>query len=180
MDNCDKIRDRLLDLIDGELAGGERRRIETHLAQCSSCSQEARALRETLACVQSLPEPAVPDGLLEGFAAAVQRRIAHESSPRLPFWQRVVGRLNGFHSLRPIPALSAAAVLGLLLAIGLVRTPRLPQTPPTAEVVVLGESLSIAQNLDVLEQFDLLEELDVLEQLPFLRAPENGQSPKLS
>jgi len=180
MDNCDRIRERLLDLIDGELEAGERRRIEAHLAECSSCAQEAHALRETLARVQRLPEPAVPDGLLEGLAAAVQRRIVHESQRRLPLWQRVVDRLNGFHSLRPIPALSAAAVLGLLLAIGLVRTPRAPQSSPTVEVLVAGESLSIAQNLDVLEQFDLLEELDVLEQMSSLRAPENGQSFRLS
>ncbi len=86
MDSCDRIRDRLLDLIEGELAAGEHRRIEAHLAQCSSCSREVAELRETLARVQGLPEPAVPDGFLDGLAAAVQRRIAYESPSRLRFW----------------------------------------------------------------------------------------------
>ncbi|OGB92888.1 MAG: hypothetical protein A2Z31_04090 [candidate division NC10 bacterium RBG_16_65_8] len=180
MDSCDRIRDRLVDLIEGEVAAGEGRRIEAHLDQCSSCSRDLAELRDTLARLQGLPVPAVPERLLDGLAAAVQRQITHQSRSPLRFWQRAVGWLSELHGLRPVPALSAAAVLGLLLAIGLVRTPRVPQPSPTAGVVVLGESLSIAQNLEMLEQFDLLEDLDVLEQLPLLRAPENGQPPKLS
>jgi hypothetical protein len=78
-----------------------------------------------------------------------------------------------------VPALSAAAVLGLLLAIGLVRAPRTPQPSPTIEFIAAGESLPIAQNLDILEQFDLLEDLDLLEQLPVLRVPGNGQPLKM-
>lgn len=180
MESCDRIRDRLVDLIEGEVAAGEGRLIEVHLDRCSSCSRDVAELRDTLARLQGLPLPAVPERLLDGLAVAVQMQIAHEPRSPLRFWQRAVGWLSELHGLRPVPALSAAAVVGLLLAIGLVRTPRVPQPSPTAGVVVLGESLSIAQNLEMLEQFDLLEDLDVLEQLPLLRAPENGQPPKLS
>ncbi len=180
MRDCDAIRTRLLDLVEGELAAGEQGDIEVHLTRCPHCEREARELRETLACLRSLPEPAVPDGLLEDFAAAVQQRIADETPLRLPFWRRMTTWLRDVPSLRPVPALSAAAVLGLLLAIGLVWAPRTPQTAPVPEVLVVGESLSIAQNLDVLEQLDLLEELDVLEKLPLLGTPENGRPLTLS
>jgi anti-sigma factor RsiW len=176
MTSCDGIRDRLVDLIEGELAAGECRGVEAHLAQCRECAREARALQETLARLRRVPEPAVPERFLDGFSAAVQRRIAAEKPPRLGLRQRVAAWLGDWSSLRPVPALSAAAALGLLLAVGLLRTPRGPASPPVPEVlVVTGETLSIAQNLDVLESFDLLDDLDLLEQFPRIQAPESGR-----
>jgi anti-sigma factor RsiW len=180
MQGCDGIRDRLLDFIDGELGVDDHREIEAHLSRCPACSRLARALGETVARVRALPESPVPDGLLEGFAAAVQRRIANEQRRRVSFWRRITTWLGDFPGLRPLPALSAAAALGLLLAIGLVHTSRAPQPSPVTEVALVGESISIAQNLDLLEQFDLLEDLDLLEQLPILRAPGTGVSLRLS
>lgn len=181
MKSCSGMRDRLMDLIEGELTADEHRRIEAHVSQCSECSREVRALRETLEQLRSLPEPTVPAGRLDGFSAAVLRRISDETPPRIVPWHRVAAWLSGRPSLRPVPALSAAVVLGCLLAIGLVRTSHVPQPSPVPEVVVVGgETLSIAQNLDVLEQFDLLEDLDLLEQLPLIQAPENGRPLKLS
>lgn len=181
MQSCDRIRDRLVDFIEGELPAGEQRSIEAHLAQCVACSQNVSALWETLAALRGLPEPAVPDGRVAGFAAAVQRRISAEPPPRLGLRRRAAAWLGDWSSLRPIPAVSAAAALGLLLAIGLVRTPRTTPSAPVPDVVmVVGETLSIAQNLDVLEQFDLLEDLDILEQPSRLQAPENGRPLKMS
>ncbi len=165
-----------MDFIEGELPAGEHRSVEGHLAQCVECSRDVRALRETLALLRSLPEPAVAKARAAGFVAAVQRRISAETPPRLALRRRVAAWLSDRSSLRPVPALSAAAVLGILLAIGLARTPRPVQPTQAPEVlVVAGETLSIAQNLDVLEHFDLLEDLDLLEQLPRLQAPENGR-----
>jgi hypothetical protein len=121
-----------------------------------------------------------PAHLLGGFAAAVQGRLAAERPPRLPFWRKAAAGLDGVVRVRPIPAFSVAAVLGILLVIGLVRTSGRPQVSPAPEVLVVGESLSMAQYLDVLEQFDLLEDLDLLEQLPFLRGPGNNRPLTLS
>jgi anti-sigma factor RsiW len=180
MQDCDEIRDRLIDFIEGERTAEERREIAVHLFRCPQCSGEAVELREALARVRALPEPLASAHLLDGFAAAVQARLATERPPCLPFWRKVPAWLGGFVRVRPIPAFSAAAVLGLLLVIGLVRLPGRPQVSPVPEVLVVGESLSIAQNLDVLEQFDLLEDLDLLEQLPLLRGPGNGRTLTLS
>jgi anti-sigma factor RsiW len=175
MPGCDGIRDRLIDFIEGELPAEDRRPVEAHLRRCPQCSREVVGLREALARVRALPEPVAPAHLLDGFAAAVQGRLAAERPPRLPFWRKATARLDGFVRARPIPAFSAAAVLGILLVIGLVRTSGRPQVSPAPEVLVVGESLSMAQNLDVLEQFDLLEDLDLLEQFPFLRGPGNNR-----
>jgi anti-sigma factor RsiW len=181
MQGCDRFQDRLVDFIEGELSAGERRSIEDHLGRCAACSRDVGALRETLTQLRGLPEPAVPDGRVAGFAAAVQRRISAEPPPRLELRQRAAAWLGDWSSLRPIPALSAAAALGLLLAIGLVRTPRIAPSAPVPEVVmVAGETLSIAQNLDVLEHFDLLEDLDILEQLSRSQAPENERPLRMS
>jgi anti-sigma factor RsiW len=180
MEGCAKVRDQLLDLVDGELSAEESREAEAHLGRCPVCSREARELREILAGVRALPQAAVPDGLLDGFAEAVQRRIADEAPRRPPFQGSLAAWLRDLPGLQPIPALSAAVILGLLLAIGLVRTARTPQPSPVPEVLAVGESFPIAQNLDVLEQFDLLEDLDLLEQLPMLRAPETDRPLKMS
>jgi hypothetical protein len=110
----------------------------------------------------------------------VQGRLAAERPPRLPFWRKSAAWLAGVVRVRPIPAFSAAAILGLLLVIGLVRISGRAQVSPAPEVLVVGESLSLAQNLDVLEQFDLLEDLDLLEQFPFLRGPGNNRPLTLS
>jgi len=180
MQSCDQIRDRLLDFTDGELGVDDRCEVEAHLSRCPACSRAARALGETVARVRTLPVPPVSDGLLDGFAAAVQRRIANERRPRVSLWRRATAWLDDFPGLRPVPALSAAAVLGLLLAIGLAHISRPPQPSPVTEVSLVGESISIAQNLDLLEQFDLLEDMDLLEQLPILRAPGADTSLRLS
>jgi anti-sigma factor RsiW len=179
MHTCDRIRDRLVELVEGELPARLAREAQEHIARCPECTREVRELQTTLARLQTLPEPALPDGLFDDIAATVRRRIAHEAPPRLPRHQRLATWLRGVPSLRPVPALSAAAALGLLLAVGLARAPRTPQPSPTIEFIAAGESLPIAQNLDILEQFDLLEDLDLLEQLPALRAPGNGRSPKM-
>jgi anti-sigma factor RsiW len=179
MQGCDSIRDRLIDFIEGELAADQSRQIEAHLGRCPQCARDVVGLRDVLGGARNLPAPPVPAGFLDGFATGVLTRIASQPSPRVPVGRKVATWLGGVR-LRPIPALSAAAVLGLLLIFGLVRTPRSPQVSPAPEVLVVGESLSMAQNLDVLEQFDLLEDLDLLEQLPLLRGPGTGRPPTLS
>jgi len=179
MRDCDVIRERLIDFIEGELGVEAHRRIADHLDRCPHCSHEAHTLREVLERARTLPPPAAPADLLDGFSAAVRGRIALERPPRPFLWRRMVAWLAGGVSLRPIPALSAAAALGLLLAIGLAHTPRPQQVPPVPEALSVGESLALVQDLDLLEQFDLLEDLDLLEQLPVLRDSEKGRPSSL-
>ena len=172
---CEEIRELLPAYEDGELDSGDRRRVESHLAGCPACAREAVWVREAVARARALPVPDPSAEFWEAFGASLDRRIAEEPPPCLPLWRRVTAWGTGILGLRPIPALSAAAVLGILLAIGLVRAPRAPNEAPVAEVLTIGGEWRIGQNLDVLEQLDLLEEMDLLEQLPSLLAPENGR-----
>jgi anti-sigma factor RsiW len=174
MQDCESIRDRLIDFIEGELATDQSRQIAVHLGRCPQCARDVVGLRGVLGGMRGLPAPPVPAGFLDGFSTGVLDRIAPQPSLRVSVWRKIAAWLGGVR-VRPIPALSAAAVLGILVIFGLVRTPRAPQVSPAPEVLVVGESLSMAQNLDVLEQFDLLEDLDLLEQLPLLWGPGNSR-----
>ncbi len=175
MQSCDRIRDHLLDFLEGDMPAQQSRAAEAHVARCPECARKVRELRGTLESLQSLPAPIVPETLLDEIRVVVRRRIAHESPPRLSFHRRVVAWLRGSPGLRPLPAVSVAAAVGLLLAISLVRAPRTPQPSPAPEIVAAGDAFPIAQNLDVLEQFELLQDLDLLEQFPMLRVPGNGR-----
>jgi len=172
MDRCDGIHETLLEYVEGELTPPARRRVEAHLAVCEACAREVALVWETLERVQALPEPEVPDGFWADFHVAVRRRIAAEPPPRPPWHRRAASWLGAGLWLQPVPALSAAAILAVLLAVGLLRGPR--DLPP-ADLLLGGESLGIAQNLDVLKQLDVLENLDLLEQFSVLRAPEFGR-----
>lgn len=69
---CRPYRRQLPAWIDGELAAGEQRRMEAHVATCEQCRAEAAAwqsLGEDLRQAGPIPV-AVPDGLLAGVLAA--------------------------------------------------------------------------------------------------------------
>jgi len=178
MDRCDEIREDVLAFVEGELAPHARRQVEAHLAECEACARQAALVKETLGRVRALPEPEVGDGFWADFQTAVRQRIAAETPPRPPFLRRAATWLGGCSWLQPAPALSAAAILAVLMAIGVLRSPRGPRDLPPAEVLLAGESLGIAQNLDVLEHLDVLEDLDLLEQFSVLRAPDVGRQPQ--
>lgn len=180
MRNCTRVREELLALVEGELPARQAREADEHIARCLECASASRELRDTLASLRSLPAPRLPDTVLTEIRISVRRRIAREAPLPLPLHHRVAAWLWNHAALRPVPALSAAVVLGLLLAVGLARGPRAPQLSPTPEVVAVGDALPIAQNLDVLEQFELLVDLDLLEQLPMLRVPGDGPTHPMS
>jgi len=73
--------DHILELlgayIDGELSGGQMRKVETHLGECQSCLEEYYALQTLSAALRSAPAPEFPSP--ERFAADVALRL-----PRTP------------------------------------------------------------------------------------------------
>ena len=58
--NCDDVRDRLDDYVDGELAQAERTVVAGHLSDCSACREQERRLRGLLAKAAALPEELTP------------------------------------------------------------------------------------------------------------------------
>ena len=170
MSACAELRDRLPAFVDGALDGAAARRAAEHVAACPACSAEAAALRAVLERVAGLPVPELPPAFWQGFEGSVRRRVAASPAPGSSLWERVTGWLAGLPGARPIPALVAASVLGLLLAIGLVRSDRPTRPGPAPEVLITSQDLGIGQDLDLLEQLDLLEDVEVLERLDLLRS----------
>lgn len=94
--DCQEVKDRLPEYLDGELEFEEARRIRSHLTRCYYCTEALTDLKECLtACRHVLRHPYVRDRF-ELLSAAMHEPEPRESSAR--FWQvrpsRVVaGRL---------------------------------------------------------------------------------------
>lgn len=52
--------EQLSALLDGEISAEERTQWEAHLATCQRCQQELASLRQTVALLRALPQPALP------------------------------------------------------------------------------------------------------------------------
>ncbi len=85
-------------MLDGELAGEDRARLEGHLLLCRQCRQEYEIWRRMAGALRSDPASGEPS---PGFCAGVMRRLAVETAP---------GR-RLFRTLRTPAAAAAAAVM---------------------------------------------------------------------
>ena len=179
-DRCDEICEELISFSEGELAPARHHRVAVHLGGCAACAREAERLAEVLSRTRALPTPEMPEAFWADFGATVRQRVAAETPPRAPFFQRVEAWRDRLTWLRLVPALGAAVTAGVLLAFGLARIPQVPPSPSPAESVAVSDSLAIAQHLDILEHLDELEHLDLLEHLTVLQAPELGRLPARS
>ena len=70
--NCDEVRDRLSEYLDGELASVERSELVSHIERCRSCASELETIRRTVELVSSLPRLSAPPEL----AQEVKTRIS--------------------------------------------------------------------------------------------------------
>jgi RNA polymerase sigma-70 factor (ECF subfamily) len=81
---CDDIEPLLSDLLDRELPDAERRRAESHIAECSGCAASYRALRRTTRFVQGNADTRIAPGTPGAAYASFQRATADESYGRSP------------------------------------------------------------------------------------------------
>ncbi len=56
VDGCEPFRDLLVDFVDGELDGGELRRVSSHVETCDHCASRVNALRRSLVIAQRVWE----------------------------------------------------------------------------------------------------------------------------
>lgn len=111
---CDTARDRLADLVDGELTGIDRELVEGHLGRCEACAALAGAMAQATALLPGFAELRPPADLTPAVLAATSRRPAPPSfDERLAAW---LARLAS----RPRISLEAAYLCTLLifLAVG--------------------------------------------------------------
>jgi anti-sigma factor RsiW len=141
----------------GELSGGERERVASHLEQCAQCRESAQSFESLLAELSSrIDEIPVPDW--DVYRAELRRKLDARAEPRARWWRPGVA----WASL----AAAGLAVLTLWLAIG----PRRPGVPPpidqlAAEQDIVVANVGLLRNYDVLQRLDLLENYDVIEHL---------------
>ncbi len=103
--NCQEICERLDGFVDGELTEAELQEVELHLAQCSTCREEARALRTLVAEAAALPRELAPSrDLWPAIALQVE-------SPRRPAGDKRHARAWVWGGLAAAAALFLAALL---------------------------------------------------------------------
>jgi hypothetical protein len=112
---CEQCRPLLAALSGGDLAKEKSERCRAHIAGCTSCAQELRELRDTVALLrrvgQSEPLPAE-------FTASLHRRLAATPPPEKPLFSRLWGvleRLGLDSGPRLGFSVSVAGLLGVLL-----------------------------------------------------------------
>jgi len=117
---CQDARERFSALIDGALAGEERARCESHLADCGECRGEIERLRATVTLLRSLEPPRAPAGFVDRVMAAARPT---------PWYRRVLQALFLPLALK-LPLEAAAVVIVGVLAVSLLeRSPGLQQAP---------------------------------------------------
>lgn len=127
--NHSEVRALLGDYLEGDLELAELARVEAHLPDCRSCSEELRELRATISLLRGLPEQEPPPDLVE----AVMARLA-AGEGRAPIALRAFRRMA---EPRFLPL--AAAVAGLAFFAGLQVVPLgegAPSSPATGGVAV--------------------------------------------
>ena len=80
--NCERVKTELAPLLYGDLDPGHRAEVESHLAECESCSRELDELREVVQCLKQRPNLTSDPGLAPGLA----RRPDRPTAMRLRRW----------------------------------------------------------------------------------------------
>ena len=152
MQACHEFQDQLTDYLYGDLPEQERIALESHLAHCSLCAREVRAVRQTLQLLEAEPELPIPTDVAARFEQGVYRKIALETLPPVRTTPGFLGRMRsliGF-SLHPswnwVPQaglMAASLALGIWIgAFQLRQEPALTPTPNLAQIPSAQERLT--------------------------------------
>ncbi len=124
----DRWMDRLSEYLDGELAPGERRELEGHLAQCAACRTTVEELRAVVARAAALEDRPPAEDLWPGVARGIG--VGEPGVVPLESRRRRTRRLA-----LTLPQLAAAAVVLMAISGGTVwlAGPHAAATRPSAE-----------------------------------------------
>jgi hypothetical protein len=108
--NHSEARALLGDYLEGDLEVAERRRLDEHLPECASCSEELRELRSAISLLRGLPDPEPPSEMRDVIMARIGAGEA--TAPVL---------LSAFRRFTepPVIAALAAGVAALAVFVGL-------------------------------------------------------------
>jgi anti-sigma factor RsiW len=101
--NCKKAQRLLTELADDRLSPPVASAVRQHLADCTDCRvQQQRAVRlQQLLTIKRYEQP--PAAYFEGFLDEFHQRLAEESAPSLPGWQRALDAFAQRLGLEPCP-----------------------------------------------------------------------------
>lgn len=131
---CAWTQERIEAYLDGVLPEAETERIGDHLDTCAACAGELDLAGQIHAALRALPEPDVPEQVIETVFARIRAERRDEFRQRLRLW------LNAwkFPHWRPAAATLAVTVL-ILMGVFLRRPPEPPATAVSAEELAVAE-----------------------------------------
>ncbi|MHB0874488.1 MAG: zf-HC2 domain-containing protein [Anaerolineae bacterium] len=119
----DEVRSLLSAYYDGELAPGEARRVQAHLAQCPECRRELGSLSELSAFLGSVPVPTSEPA--EHFVSGVMLRLprrrpqaVRHSLLRAAWWSVPLLLLLGWALLQAVLFTSALVIAAIRFGLG--------------------------------------------------------------
>lgn len=161
------VEEWLIDHVRGELDPADRARVDAHLAACDDCRASRErfgALMTELARTAPAPPPIHWGAYRAQLRDRLERGISVRSGERAGLWAWVA---------RPLPALVAAGLVGLLVMTGMPAGVRTPD-PLALDNTILASQLDMIARLDVVLQLDLLEDFNVIGDLDELPEPQKS------
>jgi hypothetical protein len=124
MHDCQKIEERLIDLVFNELGEDERRQTLAEVDSCEHCRAEYQALAQTLSVVDQASAAMAPDEeYWNAYEAGLRVKLAADQGPMpLSSWRQRWREALTVLTARPAWAMSVALLLGLALFLWAVLT----------------------------------------------------------
>jgi cytoskeletal protein RodZ len=132
MHNCQKIEERLMDLVFDELNEDERKQTLAEVESCDHCRAEYQSFAMTLSVFDQASAAMTPDEQYwNGYEARLRAKLATDERPTL--WQRLRETFSA-SMMRPAWAMSVALLLGIALLLWAVmtQTSDIPKPPQQA------------------------------------------------
>jgi hypothetical protein len=145
---CEEIRERMPDVAAG--FSGPSAEESSHLASCTSCAEQLKGMRATMALLDEwqAPEPS------PYFDVRLQARLREEMAKPQAGW------LHWFR--RPVLAATLTVILGVGVGLFLTHDDGHPTQPPVVEVGSAVDDLqTLDKNHDMYADFELLDDLDL-------------------
>ncbi len=106
----------LYDLLQNQLNDDESRRVQQHLAECPSCTEDLNQLQRTLSMLPSY-DPAEEKGkdFFNALAARIETEIRQQRAPRLNTVTEFFQKIRLLAALRPAYAYGFGGALGMMI-----------------------------------------------------------------
>ncbi|MCZ7643835.1 MAG: zf-HC2 domain-containing protein [Planctomycetota bacterium] len=138
---CDECRDRLQDLVDGEVSGAEKAALDSHLGACPDCAELHKRLAKFTTTMVKTVKPLRPSG---DFTSRVMARFEESKAD--------LARTPSQKAIRDMPATPSwpvwpfAAAIGILVLVGLLLLFR--SGPPALGRIVKGADAAKVQRFE--------------------------------